>query len=110
MAESQHEEVAAAAVLPSFEFHPFSIKASDSNLDEKLFAYVSASVEASRHFRVMPVAMDKASLVGLCLHSSVLALPNGVVILCCPNVALCGPGVCAEGCSWCSRVRLRSLA
>ncbi len=70
----------------SFVYTSWAPSPDDRNLDQKLYAYVMAGEAETRKFKVMSVCTDKASPTFQSLQNYVISLPNGVVIVCCPQV------------------------
>lgn len=60
----------------------------DPRMEEKLYNYVIAGIEESRKHDTFTVAVDKASPSFQSLANGVLTFPNGVSVLCCPQVVL----------------------
>ena len=65
------------------------IKVGNANLDEQLFAYVSAGVGASVSFNQIGFATDKASPCSGNITNSAVSLPDNTLIVCAPQV-VCG--------------------
>lgn len=64
----------------------------DPCMEAKLYGYVIAGVEQSKLHRTLTIATDKCSPTYQSLGNSVIVYPNGVAVLCCPQVVV-GRGV-----------------
>lgn len=84
-----------------FSFQTATIAVGDSDLDEKLYAYVArCKLEGQRHLFV-GVATDKAAVCGQSLQNTTMTFGNNMTLVCCPQVASgtvgSDPGGSAQG-------------
>lgn len=69
-----------------------------SDMNQQLFAYVSATVAESCSHNFIGIATDKASPCGGSLTNAVISFPNGKLAVCCPQVSLRTNSDCAYVC------------
>lgn len=71
----------------SFGFRSTTPSPGDLNMDEKLYEYLMAGVQASEAHVIVSVPTDKASTSFLSMQNTVLVFASNVGVLCCPQVA-----------------------
>lgn len=87
LAEQVRGEDVADGDLPGLPFEKSKVRASSRDMEERLFHYVTATVEASRSYRVFSTATDKASPAGMHLQNSRISFGANATAMCCPGVA-----------------------